>query len=255
MRGIGLATYMDLLLRDFLPGIFVVAGFVFFVRERGVLPEITPRRARLELAASITVVLITFVGAWLVFSVFYREGVVIWFDSVFYPKQFLPPLIDFIVIVPVLIVVGLLRMWGRSIRLTRSHWRFSVLLGLVASIFLAFPVLDNSVVQRLELMGAMNVALTLASTFGEALIFRGMLQPLLERFLGTNIGIVCSSVVFLAWHAPLWFIGYGYSPSEFVLAVIAILPVALSYGYIAQRSDNLAGSILLQILYDLPRIV
>jgi membrane protease YdiL (CAAX protease family) len=98
-----------------------------------------------------------------------------------------------------------------------------------------------------ELFTGVNVfglaAVSLAAGFGEELLFRGVLQPLAERWSGAVIGLFVTSVVFGALHAM--------SRMYFVLATA----VGFYLGWLAQHFGDLLTPIAVHALYDFAALV
>lgn len=86
----------------------------------------------------------------------------------------------------------------------------------------------------------------LANAAQEELLFRGLflrkLQPFFGRFL-SNFLIV---FVFTVLHN-----GAGYTSNEFIF-LAALIPLALAWGYLMQKTDSIWGSILFHAGMDIP---
>jgi membrane protease YdiL (CAAX protease family) len=86
-------------------------------------------------------------------------------------------------------------------------------------------------------------ALAVAAGFGEELLFRGVAQPLVQRWAGTAVALVAVSLVFGALHAV--------SCMYFLLATL----VGAYLGALAIACDSLWPAILAHALYDFAALV
>jgi membrane protease YdiL (CAAX protease family) len=98
-----------------------------------------------------------------------------------------------------------------------------------------------------ELFGGASIgelaAVAIAAGVGEELLFRGALQPLAERGLGSIGGLIAVSVLFGAVHAA--------SAMYFLLATA----VGLYFGWLAQQYDDLLAPIIIHAAYDWAALV
>ena len=79
---------------------------------------------------------------------------------------------------------------------------------------------------------------SLAAGFGEELLFRGALQPLVSHWTSPAIGLIAVSLLFGAMHAV--------SKAYFILAAL----VGLYLGWLAMSFDDLVAPITAHALYD-----
>lgn len=89
----------------------------------------------------------------------------------------------------------------------------------------------------------MTVAALVVAPLCEETLFRGFLQPLLRRWLGTVPGIVLTAIVFSLLHDP------------FPSAPVLIFPLALALGYLYHRTQRLAAPVMLHALHNLITLV
>jgi len=86
-------------------------------------------------------------------------------------------------------------------------------------------------------------AISIAAGVGEELLFRGALQPLVERWLGSAAGLLAVSAIFGALHAM--------SRAYFLLATL----VAVYLGWIVQYFDDLIAPIVIHATYDFVALI
>lgn len=80
----------------------------------------------------------------------------------------------------------------------------------------------------------------------EELLFRGLFLRRLEPFFGKFISNFLIMLVFTALHQ-----GANYTSSDLIF-LAALIPLALAWGYITQKTDSIWGSILFHAGMDIP---
>jgi len=89
-----------------------------------------------------------------------------------------------------------------------------------------------------EVIALSLVAAVLAAPVSEEVLFRGVLQPWLQRRLGSATGIIATSVAFAAMHYDAW-------PAPLPLFVLSLF-----LGYLAYRSASLVAPITLHCTFN-----
>jgi membrane protease YdiL (CAAX protease family) len=133
-----------------------------------------------------------------------------------------------------------LRPWIASRRLKPSEVVRAPFL-LAAALFLAVPVLTGTVAHG-PFTAAVNVVGSVMAGLMEEIVFRALVQRLLARRLGVWAAIVCTTVLFVAYHigvvAPVWF------------AYAQIVPASLLLGIVYAHTGNLWLVVALHGAYD-----
>ena len=70
-----------------------------------------------------------------------------------------------------------------------------------------------------------------------------------------KIGLFVTALVFELWHLPTLLLLQRHSSVVALTIVILSFPVAVLFGYIAQRSNNMFGSTIFHVCYDLPLVL
>jgi len=86
----------------------------------------------------------------------------------------------------------------------------------------------------------------LANATQEEILFRGLFLRKLQPFFGKFISNCLIALVFTALHK-----GAGYSSNE-VIFLAVLVPLALVWGYLMQKTDSVWGSILFHAGMDIP---
>jgi membrane protease YdiL (CAAX protease family) len=87
------------------------------------------------------------------------------------------------------------------------------------------------------------------NAFNEELLFRGLFLQKIDPFVGR----LCSNLV-LAIPFVLHHTGVTYTPSQWMF-LAELLPLALAWSYITQRTDSLWGSVLFHAGTDIPIVL
>jgi membrane protease YdiL (CAAX protease family) len=167
-----------------------------------------------------------------------------------------PKLNDCLVIVSVVVVFTLLsrRSLG-SIYLQKGNLKLGLLIGGIAFIIAAagsipmasllFGGHDLTIARAIPWMPWI-LAIVLANAALEEILFRGLFLRKLEPFFGKFISNLLIALVFTALHK-----GASYTSDQLIFLVI-LIPLALAWGYITQKTDSVWGSILFHAGTDIP---
>ncbi len=152
-----------------------------------------------------------------------------------------------------------------SVRVARSNLGYSALAGVFAGAVLMGPtiaiapymldiLMNPYYLQLATYTSPMNFfATTLYYAFSEELFFRGLVQTRLEGYFGSSLGLAITAVASSLWHLPsLLLIFPRYSLVHTLGLVALLLPASALFGYVAQKSNNLLGSTILHVMYNLP---
>lgn len=175
-----------------------------------------------------------------------------------YPtSQFVWEVEGFVFLILLIAPLLALRFFGggfRSVRVQRKGVFSSLILGIVASLVLVIPYAAYSPSYAIALAnsGFVPVGLGVLFAFVEEFFYRGFLQTRLEGLFGMNKGLLLASLLFMFAHVSRWVTDYGDSYQLAFLLVVISIPTAIALGYIAQKSDNLIGSTILHVAYNLP---
>jgi len=141
-----------------------------------------------------------------------------------------------------------------ALYLKRGKLKWSLLIG--GSSFVFFAVLFCLQAQSLGIGFNRIVAwipwiliFVLSNAFMEELHFRGLFLGRLEPFLGRGLANLAVAIVFTGVHAPV-----AYTPNIAPFLIILFF-LALAWGYLIQKTDNLWGSLLFHAGADLLIIV
>ncbi|MEO8661846.1 MAG: type II CAAX endopeptidase family protein [Bryobacteraceae bacterium] len=115
----------------------------------------------------------------------------------------------------------------------------------LGGIVLQTPETENPMMKLLQDRSSIVVVGVFAVTFGplaEELIFRGFLQPLLQRTFGIIGGIFCACVVFALLHGP----EYGWTWQHVVLLTLA----SAVFGWTRYRTGSTTPAVLMHSVYN-----
>lgn len=84
------------------------------------------------------------------------------------------------------------------------------------------------------------VIYSLANSFMEELLFRGLFLGKMKQVLGSWGAIIVTSIIFTVMHSAASYL----NPIEAMIFQVVLLPMALLFGYLVHKTDNLWGSIL-----------
>jgi membrane protease YdiL (CAAX protease family) len=87
--------------------------------------------------------------------------------------------------------------------------------------------------------------------FAEEFFYRGFMQTRLERFFGMTNGLLLTAIWFDLVHIPGWVSDFGATYQDAVIFAVLTIPVSITFGYIAQKSNNLLGSTIFHLIYDM----
>ncbi|MGB7537965.1 MAG: CPBP family intramembrane glutamic endopeptidase [Anaerolineales bacterium] len=89
----------------------------------------------------------------------------------------------------------------------------------------------------------------LGNAFNEELLFRGLFLGKYNPFLGRFLSNLVIAIPFALHHT-----GVSYTPDVLMFLVI-LIPLALAWGYVTQKTDSLWGSILFHAGTDIPIVL
>jgi len=161
-------------------------------------------------------------------------------------------------IIVAIVIILLTRFSGSSlgsIYVQRGSLKRSITIGLIAFGIavagsipmskLMFAGEDMSLTEVLKWAPWILIAV-LANATNEELLFRGLFLRKLEPFYGKFLSNCLIVLVFTGLH-----LGVTYTKDQMVFLVI-VVPLALAWGYIMQKTDSVWGSILFHAGTDIP---
>lgn len=161
-------------------------------------------------------------------------------------------------LVVIAVVVLLTRLSGSSlgsIYLHKGNLRSGLTIGLIAFVLAAvgsipmaglmFNAPDLTLARILPWLPWVLV-FVLANASLEEILFRGVFLRKLQPFFGRFLSNFLLAFVFTGMHK-----GVGYSADEYIFLAI-LIPLALVWGYIMQKTDSVWGSILFHAGMDIP---
>lgn len=168
----------------------------------------------------------------------------------------LPKLNDCLVIVSVVIVFTLLTGGSlESIYIQKGNLKLGLTIGLIAF----FIAVAGSIPTASMLFKAQGLTIArilpwvpglllivLANGTLEEILFRGLFLRKLEPFFGKILSNCLVALVFTVMHK-----GVSYTGSEYLFLVI-LVPLALAWGYLVQKTDSVLASILFHAGMDIP---
>jgi len=89
----------------------------------------------------------------------------------------------------------------------------------------------------------------LGNAFNEELLFRGLFLRKLEPFLGKFCTNLVIAIPFALHHS-----GVSYTPNTLMFLTL-LIPLALIWGYVTQKTDSLWGSVLFHAGTDIPVVL
>jgi membrane protease YdiL (CAAX protease family) len=89
----------------------------------------------------------------------------------------------------------------------------------------------------------------LGNAFNEELLFRGLFLQKFSPFVGRFLSNLVIAIPFTLHHT-----GVSYTPDALMFLAI-LLPLALAWGFIMQKTDSLWGSVLFHAGTDIPRVL
>ncbi len=145
-----------------------------------------------------------------------------------------------------------------SIFLQRGNLRLGLAIGLIAfAVFAAgsIPVSEmffggrDLTWQKAAAWSPWILIFVLGNAFNEELLFRGLFLRKFEPFAGRFLSNLAIAIPFTLHHT-----GVSYAPD--VLMFLAILiPLALAWGYLMQKTDGIWGSVLFHAGTDIPVVL
>ena len=163
-----------------------------------------------------------------------------------------------IVIVGVIILLTKLsRTSLGSIYIQKGNLKIGLIIGLAAFIFAAagsipMATLFNAkdlTLARIIPWSPWILIFVLANATMEEVMFRGLFLRKLEPFFGKFISNLMVAIVFTLLHGAA-----NYTADQYIFLAI-LLPLALAWGYVMQKTDAVWGSILFHAGMDIPIIL
>lgn len=161
----------------------------------------------------------------------------------------------------VLVVLALTLASGQklaSLRLRRGRLGLGLAVGLGAFLVMAAAAMPVAELffggqdlswQRLLPWTPWVLIFVLANAFNEELLFRGLFLGRLEPFLGKVGANLLIAIPFTLMHT-----GVNYAP-DLLLFLGMTFPLALAWGWLAQKTQSLWGSVLFHAAMDIPIVV
>jgi membrane protease YdiL (CAAX protease family) len=153
-------------------------------------------------------------------------------------------------VVPLLILMVLGGADRGSMYLNRGRIGVGLVIGIVA--FIVFPILayvpiagQVGILDKLISLVPWILLFVLSNGFMEELLFRGLLLRRLESFLGANLSILLTALVFTLVHVQ---VTYVTNVSVFLLLIV--FPLSLIWGYLTQKTDGIWGAVLFHAAGD-----
>lgn len=142
-----------------------------------------------------------------------------------------------------------------TLYLRRGHLKNGLIVGLIAfsvAVVGSIPVskllfgVQNLQIQETLLWTPWILIFVLGNAFNEELLYRGLFLQKYSPFVGR----FCSNLV-IAIPFALHHTGVSYTPDTVIFLAI-LVPLALAWGYIMQKTDSLWGSVLFHAGTDIP---
>lgn len=146
-----------------------------------------------------------------------------------------------------------------SLLIRRGNWRLSLAIGLGAfavMIAAAMPIAElffrgtNLSWARVAAWAPWILIFVLANATNEELLFRGLFLGRLEPAMGALVANIATTIPFTLMHAFV-----DYSPSRFVFLLLQLLPLSLAWGWLAQRTKSIWGSVAFHAAMDIPIVL
>lgn len=157
-------------------------------------------------------------------------------------------------ITPAIIVVKLRKESLFSLGITKLNIFKSIFIGSISYfIYLIFIIIMQHRLKYIfhinSVFSTWNFLNCIFTALGEEILFRGYLQNRLIKWLGDKKGLIITALVFSFFHI-FQRILTGMSFTNAIISVIAILPVALFYGYLFLKCKNVIASTIFHTFFD-----
>ena len=162
----------------------------------------------------------------------------------------------------IVIVLVLHRMAGQnvaSLYIRRGRWQSGLLVGAAAFALMTATLIpvtvtffkgENLTWARLLTWTPWVLIFVLANASNEELLFRGLFIGKMEPFLGKLAANIATTIPFVFAHAYT-----GYATDQSIFLALQLLPLALVWCWLMQKTNSLWGSILFHAAMDLPVVV
>lgn len=146
-------------------------------------------------------------------------------------------------VVPILALMAMIGVNRRSLYLGGGKLALGLAIGIAGfGVFagLAFiPLLDDeSAISNLLSLAPWILIFVFANGFMEELLFRGLFLKRFEPFLGKGLSNLLTATVFTLAHVQVSYV------SDVLQFLLMVFPLALTWGYLMQRTGSLWGSAL-----------
>ncbi len=159
--------------------------------------------------------------------------------------------------IAITIIILLTRTSGASlgsIYIQKGNLRLGLIIGLITftlAVLGSFPMatlfkVEHLTLERVAPWTPWLLIYVLANAAFEELMFRGLFLRKLQPFLGKFLSNFITAFVFTGLHGTV-----TYSSNNLIFLAVTF-PLALAWGYIMQKTDNVWGSILFHAGMDIP---
>ncbi len=163
-----------------------------------------------------------------------------------------------IIIVSILVLTKISGNTFRSLYLQKGNLKKGLTIGLIAFLVAAagaIPVSGlffggkNLQVERVLTWAPWILIFITGNAFNEELLFRGLFLKKFDPFIGRFLSNLVIAIPFALHHS-----GVTYTPDT-IMFLALLLPLALVWGYITQKNNNLWGSVLFHAGMDIPIVL
>jgi membrane protease YdiL (CAAX protease family) len=146
-------------------------------------------------------------------------------------------------VVPILVLMAMIGADRGSMYLGKGRLGLGLAVGIAAFVVFAglafMPLTGKSeVVSKLLPLTPWILIFVLANGFMEELLFRGVFLKRYEPFLGKGLANLLTAIVFTLAHVQVTYV------ADVLQFLVIVFPLALTWGYLMQRTDSLWGSVL-----------
>jgi membrane protease YdiL (CAAX protease family) len=146
-------------------------------------------------------------------------------------------------VVPILVLMAMIGADRGSMYLGKGRLGLGLAVGIAAFVVFAglafMPLTGKSeVVSQLLPLTPWILIFVLANGFMEELLFRGVFLKRYEPFLGKGLANLLTAIVFTLAHVQVTYV------ADVLQFLVIVFPLALTWGYLMQRTDSLWGSVL-----------
>ena len=153
---------------------------------------------------------------------------------------------EVLIVVPAILILACL--WGEKpsdLYIRKGRLRLSLFLGTCLFLINAATAIMTGAVRGQAgdfLINRLPWALiySLANAFMEELLFRGLFLGKIKEAIGSWGAIIITSIIFTVMHTG----GAYLNPAEAIIFQFVLLPMALLFGYLMHKTENIWGSTL-----------